>query len=236
MTGAPIEAVIVVVPVHDEAALLDRCLTALKIAIDRLSETGMLCIVRVVLDACADGSARIVGAHGLTALAVEENLVGAARALGIAAAWNEVDTLAPDQVWIANTDGDSAVPPSWLTVQIAAAHAGADIFVGTVRPDFADLDPRHQRHWHATHTPGVPNGHVHGASLGVRAGIYFEAGGFEAAPEHEDVSLVDRCRRLGGEVVASDDAEVLTSGRTIGRTPGGYAGYLREQALAIDID
>ena len=27
----------------------------------------------------------------------------------------------------------------------------------------------------------------------------------------------------------SDDAEVLTSGRFVGRTPGGYAGYLRDQ-------
>ena len=129
-----------------------------------------------------------------------------------------------------------------VSAEVGALRAGdagvgaVAVFVGTVRPDFADLDPRHQRHWHATHTPGVPNGHVHGASLGVRAAVYFEAGGFKAAPEHEDVSLVDRCRRLGGVVVASDDAEVLTSGRTVGRTPGGYAGYLREQALALDVD
>jgi hypothetical protein len=77
---------------------------------------------------------------------------------------------------------------------------------------------------------------VHGASLGIRADLYLAAGGFETVTEHEDVSLVDRCRRLGGVVVASDDAEVLTSGRTIGRTPGGYAAYLRAQAHQLALE
>jgi hypothetical protein len=47
------------------------------------------------------------------------------------------------------------------------------------------------------------------------------------------VQLVDACRRLGATVVASDAAEVLTSGRFAGRTPGGYAGYLRDQARRL---
>ena len=50
--------------------------------------------------------------------------------------------------------------------------------------------------------------------------------------EHEDVDLVARCRSLGA-AAASDEAEVVTSGRFTGRTPGGYAGYLQRQALDL---
>ncbi len=236
MTSGCVRAVMIVVPVHDEEALLDRCLIALERAIDELTRTGVRCVVRIVLDACSDRSAAIVERHGMPAIDIDRNLVGAARAAGIAAAWEDLADVAPHEVWIANTDGDSVVPATWLTAQLDTACRGADVFVGTVRPDFADLDPRHQRHWHATHTPGVPNGHVHGASLGIRASAYRDAGGFDPAPEHEDVDMVDRCRRVGCEIVASDVAEVVTSGRTIGRTPGGYAGFLREQARLLALE
>jgi hypothetical protein len=75
--------------------------------------------------------------------------------------------------------------------------------------------------------PGEANGHVHGANLGVRASVYRSAGGFADLAEHEDIDLVARCRALGATTVASARADVLTSGRQVGRTPGGYAGYLR---------
>ena len=92
----------------------------------------------------------------------------------------------------------------------------------------ADLDFR-------VEVPGgaTVNGHVHGASLGIRADVYAAAGGFDAIAEHEDVDLVQRCRVLGANLHASASAEVLTSGRFIGRTPGGYAGYLRAQAETL---
>ena len=236
MTGDAVHGVIVVVPVHNESALLGRCLGALTAAIEPVRAQGVRVVIRVVLDACTDESAAIVARHGLPAIEIDEACVGAARAAGIESARAELADIAPGRLWCANTDGDSVVPPAWLTVQLAVARDGCDVFVGTVRPDFADLGRRHQRHWHATHTPGLPNGHVHGASLGVRGSVYLEAGGFEPLHEHEDMSLVSRCRRLGAAVVASDDAEVLTSGRTVGRTPGGYAGYLRSQAHQLALE
>lgn len=228
-----VHAVIVVVPVHNESDLLDRSLAALTTAIQRARGQGVRCVARIVLDDCTDDSAAIVHRHGLPSIEIEDGCVGAARAAGIRSACSEVVGIPPRRLWIANTDGDSVVPPAWLTVQLDIARGGGDVFVGTVRPDFADLTRRHQRLWHATHTPGLPNGHVHGASLGIRGSVYVQTAGFEAVLEHEDVSLVDRCRRLGATVVASDDAEVLTSGRTVGRTPGGYAGYLRAQARQL---
>ena len=48
-----------------------------------------------------------------------------------------------------------------------------------------------------------------------------------------DVDLVARCRNHGAVIVASDEAEVITSGRRAGRTPGGYAGYLMQQAADL---
>ena len=52
------------------------------------------------------------------------------------------------------------------------------------------------------------------------------AGGFPAVAEHEDVRLVEGLRASGVRIVASDRTQVLTSGRHVGRTPGGYAAYL----------
>lgn len=230
MTGAPIAAVLIVVPVHDEAALLDGCLTALSTAV---AAVDIACEARIVLDACTDGSAAIAARHPFPVVHVDAGAVGAARASGIRQAMAALAHVPADRVWIANTDADSVVPQNWLRAQVAAADAGADVVLGTVRPDFDDLSPRHRRLWLETHTPGLPTGNTHGANLGLRASTYLAAGGFALVGEHEDVQLVDACRRIGASLLASDAAEVITSGRFVGRTPGGYAGFLRDQARRL---
>ncbi|WP_457101133.1 glycosyltransferase [Microbacterium sp. P5_E9] len=230
MTIPGVTTVVVAVPVHNEAELLDRCLSALSVAAATAARRGIRCVVRIVLDGCTDGSRLIAEAHQFPTMTISAERVGDARARGIEAAMQELRHIPPQRVWIANTDADSAVPPNWIVAQCELAASGADVFIGTVRPDFADLSPRHQRHWVRTHSSGTPNGHVHGASLGIRASTYTAAGGFEAVEEHEDVELVRRCLLLGANLRASATAEVLTSGRFIGRTPAGYAGYLRAQA------
>ena len=233
MTTTDVSVVVVVVPVHNEAALLNRCLTALGGAVAAAARRGIRCVVRVVLDDCTDDSALIAARHPFPTVEIAAARVGDARARGVEAAIYELRSISPERVWIANTDADSAVPPNWIVAQCDAAATGADVFIGTVRPDFADLGPRHRRLWLHTHSPGAPNGHVHGASLGIRADVYTAAGGFGAVEEHEDVELVQRCRMLGASLCASDAAEVLTSGRFVGRTPSGYAGFLRSQAEAL---
>ncbi|MEV8268392.1 glycosyltransferase [Microbacterium sp. NPDC076911] len=230
MSVLPLAAVVVVVPVHNEEALLARCLQSLHTAIRQID---LPCEVRVVLDACTDRSAQIASRFPFEVIEVATNAVGAARAIGVAAALADFDDIDAERIWIAATDADSQLPPQWLTAQRALADIGNDVVVGTVRPDFADLSRRHRSLWLQTHIPGKPNGHVHGANLGVRASTYLVAGGFRAVAEHEDVGLVAQCRAVGGVVVASDAAEVLTSGRFEGRTPGGYAGYLRNQAAEL---
>ncbi|MDT0183058.1 glycosyltransferase [Microbacterium sp. ARD31] len=231
MTRMPVRTVIVVVPAHDEELLLGRCLTALDRAVVRADARGVRCVVRVVLDDCSDGSALVAARHRAPVVSVAHAAVGYARAAGIADALEAVEDARG--VWIANTDADSAVPENWITAQLDAAAAGADVYLGTVRPDFAELPAVYERHWRATHVRGRPAGHVHGASLGIRAEVYDAVGGFGGLREHEDVDLVTRARAAGARVVASDVAEVLTSGRFVGRTPGGYAEFVRRQAAVL---
>ena len=234
MSGSAVGAALVVIPAHDEADLLDRCLSAVAVAARHAAARGIRCEVRVVLDDCRDDSDVVAGRHPFPVLEIGARRVGAARAAGIEHGLAALAEMDARRIWIANTDADTEVPPNWITAQCAAADEGADVFVGTVRPDFDDLSPEHRRHWLRTHLPGEPNGHVHGASLGLRASAYRAAGGFDDVREHEDVFLVEACRALGATIHASDHAEVVTSGRFVGRTPGGYAGYLRQQAQLLD--
>ena len=223
----------VVVPVNDEEELLPRCLAALDAAVARMRDERPAVRVEVVLvlDDCTDGSASLARSSPYTVLETGYRRVGAARAAGVEAATEKIGRGRPARLWIASTDADSAVPPHWLTHQVALAEAGADLVIGTVRPDFDDLSPAQQAAWVATHPVGHANGHVHGANLGIRGDRYLAAGGFPRVAEHEDVDLVARARGAGARVVASDEGRVLTSGRTTGRTPGGYARHLREDLV-----
>ncbi|RHA44095.1 glycosyltransferase [Cellulomonas rhizosphaerae] len=226
MTGrSALTRIIVVVPAHDEEELLAQCLVSIERA---RPHAGVPVDVVVALDDCRDGSARVLRQFDALEVTLASRAVGAARAAGVVAglALGDDD---PAAVWIASTDADSLVPENWLRVQRELADGGVDVVLGTVRPDPRDLSVAQLAAWRATRVPGQPNGHVHGANLGVRADAYARAGGFAPLVEHEDVDLVTRLRADDAVVVrASEEADVLTSGRTTGRTPGGYAGYLRQ--------
>jgi glycosyltransferase involved in cell wall biosynthesis len=241
----PIAGVAVVVPARDEAELVARCLASVREArlllagpasAGRAGHEEVRVVTVVVADDCSDETASIAAAlPDVTVVETRLRSVGAARSEGARLALERLAALGVpgDAVWIANTDADSAVPPAWLTSQLDLADGeGADVVVGTVRPDFADLSPAQVAAWLSRHTPGRPNGHVHGANLGLRASVYAAAGGFGELDLHEDVELVARARAAGAVVVASEAGEVLTSGRQVGRTRGGYAGYLANDLLA----
>ena len=211
----------VVIPARDEEQLIARCLTSV---LDAAAAVDVPVDVLVVADGCLDSTVEITRSfRHVRVLEIESSNVGAARAGGT------LDVLARGADWIANTDADSVVPPNWLLSQLEWAASGHDVVVGTVRPDFEELDPEQVEAWQRGHTPGQPNGHVHGANLGVRASVFEAVGGYRHLAEHEDVDLVARLSNFA--IVASDDAEVITSGRRFGRTPGGYARYLREDLL-----
>lgn len=216
----------VVIPARDEEQLIGRCLASVRAA--AASVSARVTVV-VVADGCLDSTVAVArSVRGVRVIELESSNVGAARAAGAA----EVLRLGAD--WIANTDADSVVPANWLVHQAELADEGWDVMVGTVRPDFAELAPEQQAVWLGSHTPGEPNGHVHGANLGVRASAYRTSGGYRELPEHEDVDLVARLD--GFRTIASDTAEVVTSARRYGRTPGGYARFLRETLVPVPLD
>jgi glycosyltransferase involved in cell wall biosynthesis len=208
--------VAVVVPARDEAALIGRCLQSI----------GNQRVI-VVADRCHDDTAAIARALGAEVIEIDEANVGLARAIGCDAALRD-----PDVDWLACTDADSVVPANWIEQQLELASFGADAVVATVRPDFADLSPLQTRAWLSTHQRGAANGHVHGANLGLRASAYLAVGGFAPVSEHEDNDLVARLAAAGFTVTPTAAIEVITSGRTFGRTPGGYARYLRDDLVS----
>ena len=226
---AEIAAVAVVVPVHNEAELLHDCLAALSATLAHTGRTHphvRVCAV-VVLDACTDASEEIARLFGVRTLRIDARNVGTARRVGVSDALAALGDVPSSAIWISTTDGDSTVPEPWLSHQLELHAAGADVVLGTVRPDFADLTAEHAAHWVETHPRGRPAGNVHGANLGLRAHTYSAAGGFADLDQHEDVALVRAARDLGARVVATDENEVITSGRFWGRTPGGYAAFVR---------
>jgi len=138
------------------------------------------------------------------------------------------------RTWIASTDADSAVPENWLTSQLAFARNDVHLVLGTVEPDEC-LDGDMRARWAAEQLLVEGHPHVHGANLGVRADRYLAAGEFPGIDADEDIALVAALRGLRVCEIRTARIPVRTSGRLIGRTPGGFAGYLRAQAAGFPV-
>ncbi|SDP45076.1 Glycosyl transferase family 2 [Nakamurella panacisegetis] len=229
--GGTITEMLVVIPARNEELHLPRALAALEVARNRLSAQSArppMVRVLVVLDRCTDRSAEVVAQwDAVQALTADDGSVGAARGRGIAhgLATSGRD---PREIWIACTDADSAVPADWLLTHLRQAQAGADLLLGTVRPDPQDVNEKMVARWISQHRLADGHPHIHGANLGIRADCYLRAGGFLPISAHEDRLLVEAVRRLGARVVATGAGPVLTSGRLVGRAPEGFAQHLRE--------
>lgn len=216
--------VAVVIPARDEELRVEACLSSVLAA-------GARCPVDVsvtlVADSCSDRTTELARRFpDVAVLELSASNVGLSRAFGVRKALEHCGRH-PAQVWIANTDADSTVPTDWLVRQVELADAGYDAILGEVFPDPKEY-PRHlQQRWARAHRAGRTRNEIYGANLGVRASAYLRAGGFTSLEEHEDVDLV---RRLcGSRVLYSDAPPVRTSARHDGRTPGGFAGYLRSE-------
>lgn len=228
-----ISHVAVVIPINDEELLLGECLEAVRLAIRNYRSTWPTATVQVVavLDACTDGSARILdGWPTVDVVTVDHQNVGLARAAGIRHA---ISTSGRDttDMWIANTDADSRVPEAWLLEHLRHAENGFDLVVGGIRPAPRDLSDDQFSSWAdrdatARGLPMDPS-RIHGANLGIRAAVYTAVGGFLPLTVGEDVDLVSRVRRSGARHVATARARVETSARTVGRMSGGYADFVK---------
>jgi hypothetical protein len=194
----------------------------------------------VVADSCTDQTAQLAASFpGVDVLSLHARTAGAASAEGVdfaLAAFRHNPAFDPSGKagWIANTDADSVVPANSFTTQIPLATDGCDVMIGTVRLDFGDLTDQQIAAWTARHTPGAPNGHVHGATFAFAPPCQRLPAGFYPQTDHEDVELVHRLRDGTARLVASEAYEVWTSGRQVGKTPGGYARYLAEDLLRDD--
>jgi glycosyltransferase involved in cell wall biosynthesis len=223
-----VNAAHVVIPAHREAALLDRQLRALRVAVARTGRDWprVRLSVTVVLDTCDDGTDAVVARFPEVAGVIARlRCVGAARRRGIDRARRH-SVSRPEATWIACTDADSEVPEHWLTSQLELAARGADLVLGTVYPDGDELAAGARRRWVRRHQLQDGHPHVHGANLGVRLSAYDAVGGFRPLSVGEDVDLVTRMSEAGAHVVRTGRHAVLTSSRLESRVPAGFAAYL----------
>ena len=209
----------VVIPAHNEEALLEGCLRSVARAALHPALGREEVQVVVVLDDCSDGTARVARCHGVTTLRLEARNVGRARARGAAL------LLSWGARWLANTDADTRVFPDWLAAQLALR---ADAVCGTVEVDDWSPHGTHVRQRHeAAYVDAEGHAHIHGANLGVSAQAYVRAGGFPGLAAHEDVALIRALQLTGADIAWSARPRVRTSSRRDPRARGGFGDYLR---------
>lgn len=225
-----IRTVAVVVPAANEEHDIGACLSALdaaRVHLHRCSIRPVHVRVLVVLDTCTDGTEQIVSAHpGVERRREAFGSVGAARAAG-AQRIMETSVLARQELWIANTDADSTVPPHWLTAMVEQADRGAHLILGTVLPA-SGLPAATLRAWHDRHVLREGHPHVHGANFGIRSDVYAALGGWPVLATGEDVRLAAMASSAGHlRIVRTASMAVRTSTRRTARAPSGFSRYLR---------
>lgn len=223
MTGT----VAVVVPARNEQDCVGACLDALAVAVAELRRaTAVEAHTVVVLDDCRDATADVVASYpDVVTVRSTAGCVGSARRAGVAAALRRCAPIG--STWIASTDADCRVPGTWLVDMVAHAAAGADVVLGTVRPDDTATAALAAA-WSDAHSLADGHPHVHGANLGISAAAYRTLGGWTALPAHEDRDLVERALARGLRIVRTDRSPVVTSARLQGRAPSGFAAYLQQ--------
>jgi len=232
-TSARTLAVGVVVPVHNEQALLGSALASLTDAFDELSHGSLLLRAAVVMDACADVSEEIASewrvalvrrCHPLavTLTTSTAHNVGRARALGCAVLLNRWSRIDPARIWLATTDADSRVPRDWLTTQLAQHEMGVDHWYGRVSvADWSEYSDDVRSSWQRKYeNESRP---IHGANLGFNAATYLAAGGFEPLDTGEDRALHRALVTLGALSHYDSAVRVVTSARRRARAPMGFA-------------
>ncbi len=230
MMDAPVRAMAVVIPVHNEEGLLGACLDSVRRAIVL---AGVTSLVVVVLDRCTDNSDEVAAVYtGVMPLIVVEGdfcSIGRVRDAGVARARRYLSGTPASSIWLANTDADTVVPATWLLQQRALADAGVDLLLGTVEPGPAQpSQDRAQSLWFSEHHLREGHPHVHGANLGIRLSELDRVGGFGNSRVGEDEGVARRVQDSHGRWRAIDTTRVITSSRRDGRAEGGFAAYLRD--------
>jgi hypothetical protein len=178
--------------------------------------------------------------------------VGSARKLGMDRA---AEIIGNDPGVILTTDADGTPHPDWVSANVAAIMAGADLVGGRIFGDPLEEAALGQgfRHRAATiaayarasdqllslidplpHDPWPRHQDHTGASLAIRADVYRAVGGLPPLPFREDLGLVEKVLLEGFKLVHPESVAVTVSARLKGRAPGGMAdciaGWLEAEA------
>ena len=214
----------VVVPAHNEEALLPACLVALRRTASALQVPVHLL---VVADRCSDRTAAVARAEGARMISIQARRVGAARAAGMT-----------ELLRLTSGSDPSVVAPGWLRRQLEYANAGWDVVLGTVTvTDWGGHPPHVPVAFEERYAFGSgPHRHVHGANLGIRGSAYLATGGFRPLRTAEDHAMLTAATQAGCPVVHAGDIPVQTSGRRLARAPRGFSHLLRTLADRRDAE
>ena len=216
----------IVIPAHNEAMTITKCLASVQTAIEQLPST-ITATMLVVLDSCSDDTLTLVESMRVKSadvdyLCCDYQCVGQVRDLGIRHA------IVAGATWLACTDADSVVTPDWLIQQIAHIKAQpTDMICGVVSVDsWAHLTPQTREYYMAHYQDKMGHRHIHGANLSFSAESYLAVGGFAPLGCHEDVDLVKRFESTGYAITWSNRVRVITSSRLQARATEGFAAFL----------
>jgi hypothetical protein len=252
--GAP-PVTAVAIPAKDEADTIARCVHGLAHG-TQAPDHIVLCVNNTTDDTIA--RARSVHLPRATTLHVIERALpphlahaGTARRL----AMDQAARLAGPAGVILTTDADGVVDSTWLSANLAALAAGADVIAGWVDLDIEswhaipgrlhDDDARECAYdslcdeIHARLDPDpadpLPRHTQHsGASIALRAETYHRCGGLPPIPSGEDRAFIAAMRRTDARIRHSPHCHVTVSGRTTGRASGGMADTIRRRLTAPD--
>ena len=211
----------IVIPAHNEAMTIAKCLASVRAAIEQLPSIIEVYTL-VVLASCTDNTESIVKAAGIDYLCCNYQCVGQVRNMGIRHAITNGAT------WIACTDADSVVPIDWLVRQIKhISHQPTDMICGVVDIDsWVHLTTQTRKDYIAHYQDKMGHRHIHGANLSFSTETYLTVGGFAPIPCHEDVDLVRKFEVQGYAITWSNRVRVMTSSRLQARATEGFAAFL----------
>ena len=236
--------VVVVIPARNEEKTISASIHSVLHAIESASRRIHRSKVVVVADHCSDSTVPIVtstsrGNPSVYLVECNEGNVARARSVGVDVGRGLLGPYDSTTMWVASTDADTVVPDDWISRQLALADLRNEGVAGLVDVhEYPDLPDSAARHFTAHYTSKIPrtgsHPHVHAANLGFRLDAYDRAGGWGGLSRSEDRDLWTRLERTGASLIAAADLRVVTSGRGVGRVPGGFADWLREHVSARD--
>jgi glucosyl-3-phosphoglycerate synthase len=237
----PALKVSVVVPAHNEEALLGSCLKALAEQEGVYPEDYEILLV---LDRCADETEararEIVDAHprfGLHFLEGPGRGSGYARRVGMELASARLLGLGRPKGLIASTDADTVVASDWLAAQLRAVSRGALAIGGRIELAEDPSLPESIFRWHAERgrrrhesllsepeqLGKTEHWQFSGASLALTVEVYRRIGGLKPLVALEDEHLEAVLRQRGVPIERLTSVRVTTSARVEGRAKQGLA-------------